>query len=66
MDFRLLNGKKKVTAIERFDHSALLIWPDRKTKKTFPNIKDLKKFTDQKGWEINVEHLHAAGSTLRN
>ena len=55
-DFRLLNGKTKVTMIERFDCSICLICPDR-TVKNFSGIQECMEFAKENGWEINIEHI---------
>jgi len=58
MDFRLLNGKPKVTMIERFDQTVKLIYPDNTSCKEFPNIHSCIIYIDEKNWAVNVEHLH--------
>jgi hypothetical protein len=61
MDPRLLNGKPKATAIVRFDHKAILLRPG-KEKKLFQTFDALLSFVHQRGFEINVAHLHPAGA----
>jgi hypothetical protein len=67
MDQRLLNGKPKVTIIQRFNHSVILIRFGGKTKKHTKGLlntlefKDLKaaiKFIEEQGYEINISHIH--------
>lgn len=56
IDFRLLNGHKKGTAIVRFDHSALMLIDGK--RKEFKSIGELKRFKEVKKIEVNVEHVH--------
>jgi hypothetical protein len=58
VDFRMLNGHPKATAIVRLDHTAMLIIKGK--KKEFRNIKELKKFKESKKIETNIEHIHPA------
>jgi len=58
MDFRLLNGKPRVTMIERFNQTVKLIYPDNVSNKEFPNIHSCMVYIDGQGWAVNVEHLH--------
>lgn len=55
-DFRLLNGKKKATIIERFDNTVRLICPDL-SRKDFETLHDCKTYIESQGWEINVAHI---------
>lgn len=63
-DFRLLNGRPKVTVIQRFNRSILLITPTLE-KLEFPSGEKpahaCLEYVDDHGWEINIEHLHPAG-----
>ena len=58
MDFRLNNGKPKVTVIQRFDHLVILLGPETSKKRKFNNLEDMKHFIQRKGYEVNVSHLH--------
>lgn len=60
MDQRLLNGKPKVTIIQRFDHSVIVIrFPIIKGEHLeFKHLKAAKKFIEDQGYEINVSHIH--------
>jgi hypothetical protein len=58
MDFRLLNGKPKVTIIERFDQTVKLIYPNNVSHKEFSDMHSCIIHIDEQGWAINVEHLH--------
>ncbi len=66
MDRRLLNGKPKVTAIQRFDHSTILLGPEVGKRRKFDNLEDLKHFIQRKGWEVNVSHIHPAQNETKN
>ena len=55
-DFRLSNGKKKATLIERFDHTVRLICPDL-SRMEFETIRDCASYVESQGWEINVAHI---------
>jgi hypothetical protein len=57
------NGKQKITAIERLDHTAFAVGTNFK-KRNFDSLKDLKEFADRCGYEINIEHSHGAGLCL--
>lgn len=58
VDFRMLDGKPKATAIVRFDHSAVLI--ARGKKREFKSLGAMKIYKDKRGLEINIEHVHPA------
>lgn len=67
MDSRLLNGKPKVTVIQRFDRSVAIIrfggniigWTNGlKNTIEFKNLEDMKHFIEEQGYEINVAHIH--------
>ncbi len=60
VDFRLLNGKPRVTLIQRFDGSALLVGPEGK-KIEFNDgvtLHQIQEKVEKLGWVIGVEHLH--------
>ena len=57
-DFRLSNGRPRVTAIQRFDHKAILLGPERAKKRIFESMEEMKEFIRRRRWEVNVEHLH--------
>jgi hypothetical protein len=59
VDFRLLSGKPRVTLIQRFDGSALLLGPKGK-KIEFEVGVTLHQIQDKVaefGWVVGVEHL---------
>lgn len=58
MDRRLLNGKPKVTVIQRFNHTVVVIGPDVNMKREFPNLEVAKQMIQKKGWEIKIDHIH--------
>jgi len=60
MDRRLLNGKPKVTVIQRFDHLVILLGPEIGKRKKFDNLEDLKQYIQRRGYEISVSHIHPA------
>jgi len=64
VDFRMLNGKPKATAIIRFDHSAVLIV--RGKKEEFKSLEEMKTYKDKKGLEVNVEYIHPASIRPEN
>jgi len=64
VDFRMLNGKPKATAIVRFDHSAVLIIKGK--KKEFKNLEAMKIYKDKKGLEVNIEHVCPASVRAEN
>ena len=54
------NGKPKITAIVRFDHSAVAI--GRKFgRHEFVSFDALKKYAEGGGYEISIAHAHPAG-----
>ena len=58
----LLNGHPKATAIVRFDHTAVIIFMAKTLKRVeFPNVQKMKEFIDEKGLEVNLEHIHPGG-----
>ena len=58
MDHRLLNGKPKVTVIQKFNHDIILLGPEFGKRRIFNSLDDLKHFIHKKGWEVNCSHLH--------
>lgn len=54
------NGKQKITAIVRFDHSAVAIGRNF-GRHEFISHDALKKYTECRGYEINIIHAHPAG-----
>lgn len=64
VDFRMLNGKPKATAIVRFDHSVVLIV--RGKKKEFKSLKAMKIYKDKEGLEVNIEYIHPASARPEN
>lgn len=56
MDRRLLNGHPKVTMIQRFNRTFIVIKPDCK-KEIFKDIKAAKKFIEENNYEVSVSHL---------
>ncbi len=58
MDFRLSNGKPRVTAIQRFDHKVILLGPECSKKRTFESLEEMKEFIKRRRWEVNIKHLH--------
>lgn len=64
VDFRMLNGKPKATAIVRFDHSAVLVIKGK--KKEFKNLGEMKVYKDKKGLEVNIEYIHPASVRPEN
>ncbi len=66
-DQRLLNGNPKVTAIQRFDRTIILLGPAFGKRSSFDSLDELKHFVYENGYEINVSHLHACnGEGRRN
>lgn len=61
VDFRLLNGSKKVTVIETFDGQAIVVSPEGRTE--FKSLDEAKEFTHGQGIEINISMIH--GSSLK-
>ncbi len=59
VDFRLLNGGKKVTIIEGFDKHCVLVFQDAK-KKRFESLQECKKFIEEKDLEVNISFLFGA------
>ena len=57
-DFRLAIGRPRVTAIQRFDHTVILLGPERGKRRTFESMEEMKEFIRRRRWEINIEHLH--------
>ena len=57
-DFRLSNGRPRVTAIQRFDHKAILLGPEQGKKRIFESMEEMKEFIRRRRWEVNIEHLH--------
>lgn len=55
VDFRMLNGYKKATAIVRFDHTAMIVVKGK--KKEFKNLEELKEFKGARRIETNIEHI---------
>ena len=55
VDFRMLNGHKKATAIVRFDHTAMIVVKGK--KKEFKNLEELKEFKEARRIETNIEHV---------
>jgi hypothetical protein len=64
VDFRMLNGKPKATAIVRFDHSAVLIV--RGKKEEFKSLEEMKIYKDKNGLEVNIEYIHPASMRPEN
>ena len=60
-DFRLLNGGKKATVLERFDGSVLLLCGG--SRREFGSLAECKKQIEAEGIEVNVYHLF--GSSLK-
>ena len=58
MDSRLLNGKPKVTVIQRFDRSVIIMSREFNGIMEFNTIEDMRHFIDEQGYEINVAHIH--------
>jgi hypothetical protein len=60
VDFRLLNGKPRVTLIQRFDGSILLLGPKGNTIEfnTGETLHEVQTQVEKLGWVIGVEHLH--------
>ncbi len=58
------NGKPKITAIERFDHSAIAVGRNFRTHE-FKSLEALKKYAECRGYEINITHAHPAGVAIR-
>jgi hypothetical protein len=61
MDPLLLNGKKPVTAIQRFDHSVVLIDLPKKNREC-DDLHSLMKFVEENNLVISVQHIHPAGA----
>lgn len=57
-DFRLANGRPKVTAIQRFDHKVILLGPERGRRRAFESLEEMKEFIRRRRWEVHIEHLH--------
>ncbi len=58
------NGKPKITAIVRFDHSAVAIGRGL-GKNEFVSLEALKHFARSRGYEINITHAHPAGVSIK-
>lgn len=54
------NNGKKITAIVRFDHSAIAIGRNF-GRHEFVSFDALKKYAECRGYEINITHAHPAG-----
>ena len=61
VDFGLLNGKPRVTLIQRFDGSVFLLGPeDKKFEfKIGAPSQEIQAKAATLGWVIGVEHLHS-------
>jgi hypothetical protein len=57
-DFRLSNGRPRVTVIQRFDRKATLLGPEHGKKRIFQSMEEMKEFIRRRRWEVNIEHLH--------
>jgi hypothetical protein len=58
------NGKQKITAIVRFDHSAIAIGRHF-GRHEFVSLEALKKFAECRGYEISITHAHPAGVAIK-
>lgn len=54
------NNKLKITAIVRFDHSAVAVGREM-GRHEFVSFEALQCFAECRGYEINVTHAHPAG-----
>jgi len=61
VDFRLLNGAKKVTLIETFDSRALILSPGERLE--FPSLAKCKEHISENGLEIDISHIF--GSSIQ-
>ena len=46
MDFRLTNGNPKVTVIQKFNHSVVLLGPEYGKRRVFNDLEDAKYFVE--------------------
>ncbi len=58
------NGKPKITAIVRFDHTAVGIGRGL-GRHDFKSLEALKEYAECRGYEINVTHAHPAGVSIK-
>ena len=55
VDFRILNGSRKCTLIERFNSAAVVLLADEKNE--FDDLDKAKNFIRENGLEVNVAHI---------
>ena len=57
-DFRLTEGRPRVTVIQRFDHRVVLLGPERGKRRSFESMEEMKEFIRRRRWDVSIEHLH--------
>ena len=57
--------KQRVTAIVRFDHSAIIVGGLGK-RQEFPSFKALSAYVEAQGAEIGILHAHPAGVSIKS
>ncbi len=57
------NNKPRITAIVRFNHSAVAIVP-KLGKLEFPSIEAIECFAETQGYQVNIKHAHPAGASI--
>ena len=57
MESLLLNGNPKVTLIERFDGTALIIGPEKGKKLRLVSLSAAKQEIQDRGWEVNIAFI---------
>ena len=57
MESLLLNGNPRVTLIERFNGSAIILGPKAGERTELPSLLEAKCLIEIQGWEVNIAYL---------